>query len=133
VDRLVGLRLLAALAYVALLVLLFVSYYREVRGAPPGTIVDYTVAAFWIGVLSFVPALVIGRWWATLIPLVSFPIAAVLLVVGELDEDYAAIAEDRGGPLGAEWFAAAFILCMFAVPAAFLGAGIGHRFRRRRR
>jgi hypothetical protein len=133
VGRLAGLRALAALVYVAVLVLLFVGYYREVRSAPPGTIVDYTIAAFWIGVFAFLPALVISRWWGALLPLVSFPIAAVLLVVGELDEDYAAIAEDRGGPLGAEWFEAAFILCMFAVPAALLGAGIGHRFRQRRR
>ena len=125
------LRAAVAVAYVALVALFFVGYYTDVRSAPPDTIVDYTILVIWLGLISFVPGLLIGRWWSALLPLAAFPIAAVMLVVAEFDESYSRIASDRGGEVGRGWFGVAFLLCTFALPSAFIGAGLGHLARRR--
>ena len=126
------LRAATAVVYVALVTLFFAGYYGTVRAAPPDTIVDYTAMTITVGVVSFVPALLIGRWWALLLPLVSFPIAAAMVIIGHTDNAYSAVAADRGGAVGADWFFVAFILCTFAVPAAFLGVAVARVLRRRR-
>ena len=125
------LRAAVAVTYVALVALFFVGYYTAVRSAPPDTIVDYTPVVVWLGFISFVPGLLIGRWWSALLPLMAVPFAAVMLVVCEVDESYSSVASDRGGEVGTGWFGVAFLLCTFALPSALIGAGLGRLARRR--
>jgi hypothetical protein len=117
-------RLVVCLIYTALTAWFFASYYIDVRGAPPDTIVDATPALYLLALAGLVAGLLIGRWWVLALPLIAFPVAALMLVTGALDDRYSEVAADRGGVSGIDWFGIAALVCAFAVPAAAVGAGM---------
>jgi hypothetical protein len=121
---LVIVRLAAAVLYAALVGAVFIGYYVDVRGAPPSTIVDYTPAVFYLAMAGLLLGILSGRWWAIPMPLISFFMAAVLLVIGTLDERYSKVAPDRGGVVGLDWFGVAALFCVYAVAAAAFGVGL---------
>ena len=121
---------IAALAYTALMGLHFVGYYTDVRSAPPDTIVDYTIATMLFAPLGLVLGALIGRWRAALLPLTSLVFAAAMLVASELDDRYAAVAEDRGGVVGFDWFGVAGVVCSFAIPGVLAGVSARKLLRR---
>ena len=114
----------APFLYAALLAAFFASYYIDVRSAPPNTIVDYNVVVILLVLPTLLAGVLIGRWWAIALPLVAFPIAALMLVIGTLDDRYVDVAADRGGVLGLDWFGVSALVCAFTVPAAAFGAGL---------
>src|SRR5215218_3087685 len=117
-------RLAASLLYAALVGAFFVGYYVDVRRAPPHAIVDYTPAVVLLAVVTVVPGLLIGRWWAVGLPLVAFPAAALMMVIAAFYDGYSDIASERGGVVGLDWFGVAALVCFYAVPAAAFGAGL---------
>jgi hypothetical protein len=117
-------RRLAAALYVALLGASFVDYYATVRGAAPDETVDYTPVLILLSLVGWALGLLIGRWWATALPLATFPFAAVMGLVASLDDRYRAVAPDRGGAVGLDWFGVAALVSLYAVPAVVLGVGL---------
>ena len=125
-----------AAVYVAAAALFFADYYRMVRAARVGEMVDFTAAVIWLAVLALPVAMIIGRLWAIAMPLAVFPIAVVGWVISSFDETYSADATERGGVLGADWLGLAALIAVYAIPAAALGVGlreVGRRLERRNR
>jgi hypothetical protein len=120
----VTVRFAAALLYAALVGAMLSGYYVDVRAAPPNTLVDYTPTVFYLALASLVLGVLVGHWWTIAIPFFAFPVATALLVIGTLDEQYSAIAPDRGGVVGVDWFGVAALYCVYAVPAAAFGVGL---------
>jgi hypothetical protein len=117
-------RLVGSLVHAASVGAFFAGYYLTVRSAPPDTIVDFTSIILLLAPISLVSGAFIGRWWAIVLPLIAFPMAALMVVIGAVDDRYSRVAADRGGAVGVEWFAVAALVCAFAVPAAAFGAGL---------
>ncbi len=117
-------RLAAAVLYAALVGAVFIGYYVDVRDAPPSTLVDYTPAVLYLAMASLLLGILSGRWWAIPMPLIAFLMAAVLVVIGTLDDRYSKVAPDRGGVVGLDWFGVAALFCVYAVPAAAFGVGL---------
>jgi hypothetical protein len=115
---------LAAALYVALLGASFVDYYVRVRGAAPDETVDYTPVVILLALAGLILGLLIGRWWVTALPLATFPFAAVMGLVASLDDRYRALAPDRGGAVGLDWFGVAALVSLYAVPAVAVGVGL---------
>jgi hypothetical protein len=114
----------AALLYVALLGAFFVDYYLAVRRAGTDEIVDYTPVVILLALVGLIVGVLIGRWWAVALPLTTFAFAAVMAVVGVLDDRYSAVAPDRGGVVGFDWFGVAALVCVYALPAVAIGVGL---------
>jgi len=102
----------------------FGGYYVDVRRAPTSPLVDYTPTVLYVAIASLLLGVLAGRWWAIVMPLVAFVVAPILLLIGTLDDRYSAVAPDRGGVLGPEWFGVAALYCVYAVPAAAFGVGL---------
>jgi hypothetical protein len=102
----------------------FVDYYLAVRGGAPDEIVDYTSVVILLAVAGLILGLLVGRWWAAALPLATFPFGAAMAVVASLDDRYRAVAPERGGAVGLDWFGIAALVSLYAVPAVTLGVGL---------
>ena len=112
------------MAYAALIGGFFIAFYAEVRAAPPDTIVDATSLVVLLGLVSPAFGILVGRPWAIALPLAAFPVAAVMAVIGAVDDRYGDVARDRGGEVGAGWFGIATLVCFYAVPGIAIGVGL---------
>ena len=109
-------RLVPAGLYVALLGLLVGSAYEVERSPEPNVVVDWFGALFLLGLLTFIVGVVIGRWWALLLPLIAFQFAVLAIFVAALDTGYT-------GERSEILTVATIFILFFGIPSMVAGVG----------
>jgi hypothetical protein len=109
-----GVAAFSSILYVAVLFAAFVDRYIATRADGLAEATDESSLFISVGLLGVPYGFVAGRIWSALVPLLSFPVALIMITTA---------AVDPGIPVEAIWFALAGLVSIIACPSALIGYG----------